>query len=189
MLPHLRTCKHAVLFYKDDAWLREQVSQHITSALRSGRPAIVIAKPALLQELKIAIHREHVQGAPFGPERGLLVALDAEETLASICVDGRPDADKFMRFVGTPVRQLARGGHAAAYGEMVGILCERGQYADAVHLEHLWNGLLEACDASLYCGYSHRLFKNRDSKPFLDRIRAAHDDVQHDPLALAALSA
>jgi hypothetical protein len=189
MLPHHRTCKHAVLFYKDDAWLREQVTQHVTSALRSGRPAIVIAKPELLQELKIAIHREHVDGAPFGPRRGILVAIDAEETLAGICVAGRPDADRFMRIVGTAVKQLAGSGQVAAYGEMVGILCERGQYADAVHLEQLWNDLLDACDASLYCGYAHRLFRTRDSKAFLERIRAAHDDVQHDPLAVPALAA
>ena len=188
MLPHNRACKHAVLFYKDDAWLREQVTQHVTSALRSGRPAIVIANPDLLQELKIAIHRDHVNGAPFGPSRGSLVAIDAAQTLARICVAGRPDADRFQRIVGAPVQQLAAGGQVAAYGEMVGILCERGHYADAVHLEQLWNDLLEACDASLYCGYSHRLFKTRDSQAFLDRIRAAHDDVQHDPRSLPAFA-
>jgi hypothetical protein len=189
MLPHHRACKHAVLFYKEDAWLHEQVTQHITSALRAGRPAIVIARPELLQELKIAIHREHVHGAPFGPGRGILVAIDAAETLASICVAGRPDADRFNRIVGTPLKQLAASGQVAAYGEMVGILCERGQYADAVHLEQLWNDLLDACDASLYCAYSHRLFKTRDSKAYLEGIRAAHDRVQHDPLALPALTA
>lgn len=188
MSPHSCTCKHAVLFYRDDDWLREQVSQHVMAALRSGRPAIVIAKPALLQELKFALHRAHIQGAAFGPQRGSLVAFDAEETLASICVDGRPDAALFMRVVGTPVKQLAGDGRVAAYGEMVGILCERGQYADAVHLEQLWNELLAACQASLYCGYAHRLFKGRDSKAFYDLIRGAHDEVREDPRPVPAFA-
>lgn len=181
MLPPSHTCKHAVLFFRDEDWLREQVSQHIMPALRSGQPAIVIARPALLQELKFALHREHVQGAAFGPQRGSLVALDAEETLAGICVNGRPDPALFMRVVGTPIRQLAGDGRVAAYGEMVGILCERGQYADAVHLEQLWNELLAACEASLHCAYPRRLFKGRDSKAFYDLIRAAHDEVREDP--------
>jgi hypothetical protein len=189
MLSHSRTCKHAVLFYKDDGWLREQVSHYVMSALHTGRPAIVIAKPDLLQELKIAIHREHVQGAPFGPGRGSLLALDAAETLASISVDGRPDAARFMRVVGAPLKALAEDGQVAAYGEMVAILCERGQYADAVHLEQLWNDLLAGCHASLYCAYQHRLFKNRDSQEFYDQIRAAHDDVRADPHLSLALSA
>lgn len=188
MLTRSCTCKHAVLFYRDDDWLREQVSQHIMAALRSGRPAIVIAKPALLQELKFALHREHVQGAAFGPQRGSLIALDAEETLDSICVDGRPDAAQFMRVVGKPVRQQATDGRVAAYGEMVGILCERGQYADAVHLEQMWNDLLAACEASLVCGYPHRLFKGRDSKAFYDLIRAAHDEVREDPRLVPAFA-
>ena len=178
---HSRACKHAVLFYKDDGWLREQVSQHVMSALRTGRPAIVIARPELLQELKFALHREHVQGAAFGPQRGSLIALDADETLAAISVEGRPDAASFMRVVGAPFRQLAAGGQVAAYGEMVGILCERGQYADAVRLEHLWNELLAACQASLFCGYHRGLFKGRDSNAFYDEIVAAHDDLREDP--------
>lgn len=188
MSPHGCPCKHAVLFYRDDDWLREQVGQHVMAALRSGRPALVIAKPALLQELKFALHREHVQGAAFGPQRGSLVALDAEETLDSICVDGQLDAAQFMRVVGTPVKQLAGDGRVAAYGEMVGILCERGQYADAVHLEQMWNQLLAACEASLYCGYPHRMFKGRDSKAFYDQIRAAHDEVREDPRLVPAFA-
>ena len=189
MLPHHPACKHAVLFYKDDAWLREQVNRHVLEALHSGRPAIVIAKPALLQELKIAIHREHVQGAPFGPQRGALVTLDAEETLALICVDGRPDAGRFMSVVGEPVRELSANGQAAAYGEMVGILCERGQYADAIELEQYWNDLLTSCDASLYCGYHDRLFRSPESRDFYRQVRGAHDAVREDPHAFAALAA
>ena len=189
MLPHSRTCNHAVLFYKDGAWLREQVGHHVMAALRAGRPALVIAKPDLLQELKIALHREHVQGAPFGPQRGLLVTMDAADTLASICVDGHPDPELFRRFVGVPVQRLAQDGPAAAYGEMVGILCERGQYADAVELEHLWNELLAACQASLYCGYHHRLFKSREGKGFYDRIRTAHAGMLEDPQIMPALAA
>jgi hypothetical protein len=82
----------------------------------------------------------------------------------------------------------AADGRIAAYGEMVGILCERGQYADAVHLEQLWNDLLAACEASLYCGYAHRLFKGRDARAFYDVIRTAHDEVREDPRLVPAFA-
>jgi hypothetical protein len=181
MFPHRHTCTHAVLFYKDDATVRDSVAEYIAAALRAGEPALVLARPALQQHLMIEVHRQHVQGAPFGPERGQFVALDAEATLARISVDGRPDRGLFHQVVGGVLDDLAASGkRVAAYGELVGVLCERGQYADAVLLESMWNELLSRRDASLFCGYSHHLFTSPASRPFYDEIQAAHTQVHTD---------
>lgn len=158
---------HFVLFFNNDASARKHVAAYVHAALRDGLPALVIGKAALLEHLRNTTHLE--------PDRGTLVLMDAERTLASLCVDGKPDAALFQGVVGSALRNLARGGRAvAAYGEMVGILCERGQHEDAIALEQLWNDLLREVDASLACGYTRGLFAPAAARPFYDAVRAAH---------------
>jgi hypothetical protein len=185
MFPHIQRCSHAVLFYRDEATVRDNVAAYIAAALRLGQPALVIAKPALCQQLAIELHRQHVQGAPFGAGRGAFVTMDAESTLASFCRDGSPDPQLFHEVVGGALASLGAGDkHIAAYGEMVGLLCERGQYADAVRLEALWNDLLASSKASLYCGYAARLFDRPEARVFRDGIRAAHREVHEESAAV-----
>jgi len=184
MLPSNCAHSHFVLFYRDEASAQNSISGYVAAALRSGEPAIVIARPRVLLELRPALHRQHVQGNPFGPGRGQLVELDAADTLQKISVDGKPDARALERVVGGALAPLAASGRRiAAYGEMVGLLCERGQYADAVHLESLWNELLAGVRASLFCGYSRRLFQTAASRVFLEQIRAAHTHAYDDAIA------
>ena len=178
MHPHHRTCSHAVLFYQDEAVVTENVAAYVGSALRRGEPALVIAKPALRKHVALEVHRQHVQGPPFGSRRGMFVTMDAGETLAKFCIEGKPDAGRFREVLGSVLDYLSGPGkRVAAYGEMVGLLCERGQYADAVRLEAMWNELLETANASLFCGYAKALFESADAAPFGAEIRAAHAQV------------
>jgi hypothetical protein len=181
MFPHSRHCKHSVLFYRDEETLRERVAAHVAAALRDGEPALVIAKPALRAALSIELHRQHVQGTPFGPERGSVVWLDAEATLDQFCVDGAVDPARFHEVVGGAIARLSQGGmRVAAYGEMVGVLCERGHYAEAIRLEALWNDLLATAHASLCCGYAEALFDSAAGRRFRGEIRDLHLHVYED---------
>ena len=158
--------------------MRDAVVPHIAAALRAGSPALVIAKPELARQFTFEVHRQHVQGAPFGQERGAFITMDAARTLDKFCVDGAPDAALFDGVIGSAVRALAAGGRrVTAYGEMVGVLCERGRYADAIRLEEMWNGLLAQLDAALFCGYADQLFRTPKSSAFRDAILATHTDV------------
>jgi hypothetical protein len=187
MFSHRHQCTHGVLFYRDGAMLRERTSGYIATALRAGQPGLVIARPDLLREVTIDLHRQHVQGAPFGPERGEFVALDADATLRRISVRDKPKAALFDQVIGAPVARLAAGGkRVAAYGEMVGILCERGQYADAVQLEAMWNALLAGVDANLYCAYAAPLFDRPGSADFRRQIVEAHTELVEEGAMLQA---
>jgi hypothetical protein len=182
MLPHLPSCPHTVLFYKDDDAVRDSVAGYIAGSLRVGGPAVVIARPALRQQLTIELHRQHVQGSPFGAQRGVFVALDAEETLNAICIDGKPDSELFEAVVGGALEAVAVPGiRTAAYGEMVGLLCERGHYAEAVRLEAMWNALLPRLHATLFCGYASHLFAAPAAQPFYREIQAAHAQPEAVP--------
>lgn len=177
---HPASCHHAVHFYRDDSDACERVAAYVTSGLRRGEHALVIAKPALVRQVKMEVHRQHLD-SPFGPERGQLACLDAAETLASLCVRGHPDQRLFDRAMAKALQGLVgTGRRIAAYGEMVDILCERGQFADALRLEQMWNGLLAQLDASLLCGYSRHLFKTPDAQAFYDLIRQEHGQVSPD---------
>ena len=181
---HSPDCRHTALFYRDEAALRDSISPHIAAALRSGAPVLVIAKPAMRQECALELHRQHVQGAPFGSKRGPFVTLDAEETLARFCENGKPSAALFHQVVGKVVRELAHDGrYVTAYGEMVNILCERGQFADAIRLEEMWNELLALEGGRLFCGYASRLFDTPAAQPFRQAIHAAHTHVEDERVA------
>lgn len=187
MAPQHSSCRHAVLFYKDEAAMRDRVAAYVASALREGRPALVIAGPELRRQLQIGLHRQHVQGQPFGATRGEIVMLDAAATLDQLSIAGKPDASLFRQVIGGALRPLCGGGRrVAAYGDMVGLLCERGQYAEAVRLEALWNELLAQVDSALYCGYGSHLFRTPEAVGFGEQIRRAHDEVHEDDTAGAA---
>jgi hypothetical protein len=175
VFPHSRECKHSVLFYRDEETLRDRVLAHVAAALRDGEPALIIAKPGLREALAIELHRQHVQGKPFGPRRGSLSWLDAGATLDQFCIGGRVDATRFHEVVGGALARLSHGGtRVTAYGEMVGLLCEQGHYAEAMTLEALWNELLASTHTSLCCGYAEQLFESAAGRVYKNEIRALH---------------
>jgi hypothetical protein len=176
---HLHSCSsHLVHFYQDEGAVRRKVAAFLSLALRSGGPAVVIAKPKLAQQLRIELHRQHVQGIPFGAERGQLIVLDAEETLNACCEAREPDAARFEAVVGSLVAKLAKQSKGvAAYGEMVALLCERGNFAGALALEKLWNELLARHKVALYCAYPSRLFAEPAAEKFYAGVAAAHSKV------------
>lgn len=169
---------HFVQFYKEESALLAQVARYFDTALRTGHTGIVIARPRLVEALKIELHRTHVDGQPFGPYRGKLISLDAQATLDRFMVDGWPDQALFAQTVGSLVEKCAQGGkRVAAYGEMVALLCDQGRQEAAIYLEDLWNQLLERCTFSLFCAYPRRLFSNLDAESAFKSVCQAHSRV------------
>jgi hypothetical protein len=85
---------HAVRFYDNDAALCRVVASFLREGLVMGQPALIIATP------------EHVEGIISGlrtremninalRETDNLIVLDAQKTMDSFMVDGRPDAALF----------------------------------------------------------------------------------------------
>lgn len=147
---------HAVRFYEDDAALCRLVTEFIGDGLAAGQPGLVIATAA---------HRDGIVGGLRAlafdvaalQERGDLVLLDAEETLATFMIDGVPDAAAFVHGVGGLLDRVAARRSAAtirAYGEMVDCLWKRGAADSAIRLEVLWNQLADTRAFSLLCGYA-----------------------------------
>ena len=168
--------EHSVCFYDNDSQLLDEIASFLEEALHAGGRAVAIATGAHLTEL----HRR-LEGLAAGA--GELVLLDAQETLDSVMVDGRPDT---QRFEAALLPHLAKrpGKPLHAFGEMVAVLCEQGEYEAALALENLWNGLIRRIGFSLFCGYPWRLFSaGEQTRPF-QHVCAAHNRVRGEGTAL-----
>jgi MEDS: MEthanogen/methylotroph, DcmR Sensory domain len=137
---------HRVQLYQEPAMLAEAVREYIGGALRRGDGALIIATPA---------HRAlFVQGLEDFVESGQLSVYDAEETLARIMVDNRPDWRSFQHAMGGLIAEVRlQYPGVCAYGEMVDVLWQRGNLDAALRLEEFWNELARLQTFSLFCAY------------------------------------
>ncbi|KAL5352385.1 hypothetical protein ACLOAV_002333 [Pseudogymnoascus australis] len=64
-----------------------------------------------------------------------------------------------------------------AYGELVDILCARGQHVLALELESFWNRFLAAENMSLLCGYKMDSFRDLEVDHVFNHICQSHSSV------------
>jgi len=170
--------EHLVQFYDDEAELVPALVKYVGTALNLGHDAIVIARPGITGQVVTELRQQHLQRLSQARPRGRLTTLDAQATLKTFMVDGWPDPQAFERNVAPVVaKATSEGRSAVAYGEMVALLCEQGQYAAAVRLEKVWNDLLGRLRFSLLCAYPMRLFTNMAGKGSYPHICEAHERV------------
>ncbi len=175
-----QTASHWVRFYDHEADNLSHVAAHIHAALERGRTGIVIAKPALRRDLVTRL-----QTMPHSQTFGSLITLDAQETLNKFMMDGWPHEGKFTAVVGELVQRAGLQQPPAAYGEMVALLCEQGNFQAAIRLEKLWNDLLGQHAFSLLCAYPRRLFTDglgthAAYRPLCDAHHQVLEDSQAD---------
>jgi signal transduction histidine kinase len=172
---------HSVQFYSEDSFLVAAVSRFLESALEQGGSAIVVATPAHRAALS-----QSLEGAGLDLPRlrklRRFTELDAETTLSKVMVENWPNRERISDLAGQTIAE-ARGacegdsGEVAIYGEMVNVLCARGRVDAAVHLEQLWNEVLEKHPASLLCGYPVETFNQETSAATLSQVCAHHHHV------------
>ena len=170
---------HLVQLYRDADEIATAAGTFLAEGLASGEPAVAIATA----EHRVPIvDRLRVGG--FDParlrERGTLVVLDADPTLATILEDGAPSPARFDEVIGglvTRLSEAAGGVPVRAYGEMVDLLWQRGDPEGAVALEELWNGLAERTNFSLLCGYRVDVFDRTAQLKLLPGVCRTHSGV------------
>jgi signal transduction histidine kinase/ActR/RegA family two-component response regulator len=179
---------HFVRFYQADATLIDEVVAFADRALHAGGRAVVIATQPHLSAIGQRLSRGSHAGLESAPYPGRYLALDAEQTLARFMVDDWPDEGRFFASVGTLMASAAAPGRGPvhAFGEMVGVLCERGQHEAALRLEALWNELARRYAFTLFCAYPHALFSSAEHSPVFEHICAAHTHVLPNELLASA---
>lgn len=154
---------HVVQFY-GGAFPAEAVASFLREGLAAGEVGIMVATPRHVLEVQ-----KKLRGS------GRCVFLDAEETMAKFMVHGRPDRTRFMDTIGDLVAQAAQmgNGRVRAFGEMVVLLCQKGEPQAAYELEGLWNELGAKHPLKLLCSYPLSAFSGRN-KDFETRLRDSH---------------
>lgn len=179
--------EHIVQFFDSDESRAECVAAFLAEGFRAGEPAIVVSRP---RNWAGVVAQLVAEGIPVQQAitDGLIVVKDADDTLRRISRNGSPVAEAFETVVSKAVANLhkGQGRRVRAYGEMVDMLAQRGEFADAIKLEALWNRLGERVPFFLMCGYSAAHFVATATHRALREICCAHSSVHRhaqDPLA------
>lgn len=142
------TPSHGVQFAQGPAELVDRLAAFVVEGLLDGDVCLVIGTPSTRAGLR---HRLALCGLA-GSDR--VVEVDAATQLERLLREGRPDPALFTREIGTAVRaRLQTGRGFRGFGEMVGLLYERGDLAGALELEQLWDGLQRELGFPLLCAY------------------------------------
>lgn len=166
---------HAVHLATDDCDLVSVLASFVAEGLADGEVCLVVAtathRDGLATRLALAGLAEEA--------RGLLVQLDADTVLQGLLRDGHLDPRRFDSTLGRAVRAAGgRGTGLRAFGEVVGLLYERGELVAALELERLWDGLQRDRSFALLCAYPAGLHGDESAQR---QVGAAHSHVSRLP--------
>lgn len=164
--------EHFVQFYEAEGFLLNSLSGFISTGINSGDAAIVVATPSHRNGLDELLGANGVD-VINARASGRYVSLDAAETLAKFMVDGSPEPGRFNEVLGGVLASVTDGrSRVRAFGEMVALLWDEGNYHGAIRLEELWNSLQQSHSFSLFCAYPMNRFGG-------EQLIDAHQSVCH----------
>lgn len=170
---------HAVQVYRDVGELADSVAKYLAVGFDLGEPGIVFATPDHWTCFGERLADSGWDAARI-EQHGLLFCADAETSLAAIMDGERPSAERFEAVVGGLMDRVAARfpkRRMRAFGEMVDLLCERGDPASAAALEELWNRLARRRPFSLLCGYRADVFDRDAQVSLLPELCRSHSHV------------
>jgi signal transduction histidine kinase len=174
--------QHVVQFYIDDRSLIRSLAKYLSSALDGGSSAIIVVSKAHRDSLMEELKRGAVDLAAV-TSQGRLVAMDASDTLAEFMAGGSLDEGLLQETMGRVIATSAAAAYrdqtpkVVIFGEMVGLLWERGDATSAVRLEQLWNRLCEVHSFQLRCAYFLGSFDREAHAELFSRICGEHQVV------------
>jgi hypothetical protein len=156
--------------------LNRNVGRFLWDGLLRGDALLVIATPERRESMSSHLDRLGADVSLIRSRRQFAL-LDAQETLGAFMVNGLPDWNRFQATIAQALERLysrAEDGGICAYGEMVGVLWQAGEYDAAILLEEFWNRLLHESGITLFCGYPIDVFANEFQAERLQAVRHAH---------------
>ena len=164
-------------FYKaDEPLLNRNVGRFLWDGLLRGDALLVIATAERRESLSTHLVRLGAD-VPLLRRRRQFALLDANETLRAFVVSGVPDWNRFEVTISHALETLEPRGEDAgicAYGELVGVLWQAGEYDAAILVEEFWNRLLHRSGITLFCGYPIDVFADEFQAERLHAVRHAH---------------
>jgi hypothetical protein len=167
---------HVVQIYEQKQIFLDTLVGFVGSGINSGDCVIVIATTEHLRILDSRL-KEHAIHVDTLISEDQYIPLDAEEMLSKFMVNGWPDESLFMEMIyGLFARAKKRNRQVKAFGEMVALLWEQGDYGATVHLEYLWNKICAQDPFCLFCAYPKSGF-TQDPVESIKKICSVHSRV------------
>ena len=138
---------HVVQFYERDARLHRTIVRFFDVACRTGSPAIMISRRRTFDAVVACLGADPAVA-------GRIQFVDAEIVLDDIMRGQSLDHSRAAAALDT-LCAGHRSGDAVicVYGEMVDVLCKRGQRDAAIALETVWNDRCTGPRFAVMCGY------------------------------------
>lgn len=144
---------HVVDFYDDESEIVAAVVGYVAEGWARHETVLVVATDEHRRDTDAALAARGTDPAAARAS-GHYVTLDAQDTLQSFMVGGKPQPEAFTSHVGGVVESLLRQGRPVRiYGEMVALLWQEGNVAAALAVEALWNDLATQLSFALLCAY------------------------------------
>jgi hypothetical protein len=175
--------QHAVQLFDSVESRAESVSAYLMRGYEIGATLLIVARPKHWKAIEVGLRSRGCDVANRLKE-GRIVVLDAAATLRAISRDNRPTKDRFDELVARLTRRLGGNG-LFAFGEMVDLLAEEGNFSAALALEALWDALVQQTSVAVMCGYSSAHFVSAPGESQLEHVCRAHSEVcvsLEDPL-------
>ncbi|KAL1914494.1 uncharacterized protein VTP21DRAFT_8208 [Calcarisporiella thermophila] len=170
---------HLLQFYETEEHLYNVITCFVAPVVSSRDAAIIIATKTHLEFVEDKLRARHVD-VEKKVTNGQLMMIDANELLVKLVSPGGKILSlEFERHIGELVRKVEQkfAGRVYAYGELVNILSQRGDYDTAIELENLWNMLLNRHKFILLCGYDMSSFKDPSHLEVFKSICSTHSKV------------
>ncbi|RPB01149.1 hypothetical protein L873DRAFT_1827270 [Choiromyces venosus 120613-1] len=179
--PPTPRCDHALQFYEAESYLYSAISSFILPTFFSTESAsVIIATRSHLDALEVHLREQNLVPGQL-KDRGQLVLLDADEILLAIMPGGSLDVDLFDEYLGKLFPGVqSKFPKVRAYGELVNILCEQGNYELARQVEVAWERFLSEPDrnVALLCGYNMGVFEAEGLSEVFQQICLNHSKVE-----------
>lgn len=174
------SCAHFLEFQRPgERRIGVNAGRFLCGALKDGGLGIAIATArsatGILAQLA-RLGRDPVSAM----QGGRFVLHESNEMLSRFFHDGAADAEQFDRTVGAAMREArdrANGAPLRAFGDMVGVLWQRGERDAAVELERLWIGLQKEVGFALFCAYPVDVFSDEFRAEDLGGVFETHTHV------------
>jgi hypothetical protein len=169
---------HEIQFYSDDDLLVDGMHAYLREAVDDGNGAFCVATKQHLEALAIRLKKRgnHMTAAT---EQGRYVALDVNDVVSAVTIEGRFDEARGSEFFGSIFTNITnsvtlRNPHLVFYGETSAALWALGDIGGALRLEELGNELGRTKSVSMLCPYSTQAFQNPGDTASLRMICREH---------------
>jgi hypothetical protein len=156
--------------------LADAVSQYLIDGRALGHQLLVIARASHWKLIEGYLER---RGFPVRDPSERLTVVDARKLRSRLTRRGVLDPTLVHETLGDMVDQLAaEPGGLRAYGEIVELFAEEGNFEQAAVLEDYWNHLLKKYNFTLLCGFSAAHFADPGHSHHLREICGRHTCVR-----------